>query len=73
MDQGDKRVKRRLTLGKTSFYKERLREEAGRGTEVLIHVLDLVGVELDLVVVEVEVQRVVERAIGVPVNALIHL
>ena len=43
---------------------ERLRQERGGGTIVLIGIVDIVGVELDLAVVELEVRRVVEVAIG---------
>jgi hypothetical protein len=43
---------------------ERLREEDGRGTVVVVRVVDIVRVELDLVLVEVEVRRVVEDLIA---------
>jgi hypothetical protein len=44
--------------------KERLREDGRGGTIVLIGIVDIVRVELDLVVVEVEVRRLVENTIG---------
>lgn len=44
---------------------ERLREEGRSGTVVLVGVVEPVGVELDLAVVEVEDRRVREVAIGV--------
>ncbi len=42
---------------------ERLREEPGSGTVVLVGIVNPVRVELDLAVVEVEVRRVVEANI----------
>ena len=47
---------------------ERLREEAGRRTVVVVGIVDPVRVEFELAVVEVEVQRVVELIIGVRIN-----
>ena len=44
-----------------------LRNGAGRGTVVLVGIVDIVRVELDLAVVEVEVRRVVELAIAIVV------
>ena len=46
-------------------------EERRGGTEVLIDIVNPVGIELDLVVVEVEVRAVRPLAIGVPVLLLI--
>ena len=51
----------------------RLREEGRRGTVVVVGVVVPVGVELDLAVVEVEVGRLGEVAIGLRIIALIHL
>ena len=44
---------------------ERFRDEPRRGTIVLVGVVDPVGVELDLAIVEVEDRRVAEATIGV--------
>ncbi len=52
---------------------ERLREEAGHRTEVVVRVVNEVRVELDLAVVEVEVGRLGKVAIGLRIIALIHL
>lgn len=52
---------------------ERLREEAGHRTEVVVRVVNEVRVELDLAVVEVEVGRLGEVAIGLRIIVLIHL
>ena len=43
----------------------RLREETGRGTVVVVRIVDLVRVELELVVVEVEDRGVRELALVV--------
>ncbi len=48
-----------------SSCEERFRDEPRRGTVVLVGIVEPVGVELDLAVVEVEVRRVLELAIGV--------
>ena len=45
--------------------KERLRSEPGSRPEVVIRIVEIVRVELELVVVEVEVQRVREAAVGI--------
>lgn len=42
---------------------ERLRNEAGRGTEVVVSIVEPPVVELDLVVVEVQVRRVREAIV----------
>lgn len=52
---------------------ERLREEAGHRTEVVVRVVNEVRVELDLAVVEVEVGRLGKVAIGLRIIAPIHL
>lgn len=52
---------------------ERLREKAGDGAIVLVGVAHPVSVELDIVVVEVEIRRMVEPAIGIRIVVLIHL
>jgi len=46
------------------FFEKRLREKAGRRAIVLIGIVEPVRVELELAVVEVEVGRVREIAIG---------
>ena len=51
---------------------ERLREEAGHRTEVVVRVVDEVRDELDLAVVEVEVGRLGEAATGPRIIAPIH-
>lgn len=51
---------------------ERLREKGRSGTVVLVSVVAPVGVELDLVAVEVEDRRVREVTIGVWIIAFIH-
>lgn len=49
-------------------FEERLREERRGGAVVLVVVVDPAAVELELVVVEVEVGRVHELAIGIRIN-----
>jgi len=51
----------------------RLREEAIHRCVVLIDIVDIVRVELRLVVVEVEVERLVEITIGFRIFAFVHL
>ena len=51
---------------------EIFRDEARRGTVVLVGVVNPVGVELDLAVVEVEDRRVRENAISVRIIASAH-
>jgi hypothetical protein len=53
--------------------KERLREEPGRGTVIVVGIVGIVVVELDLVVVEVEVRGAIEGAILIAKFALVHL
>lgn len=49
--------------GTPIYREERLREETGRGTVVVVRIVDLVRVELELVVVEVEDRGVRELAL----------
>ena len=51
---------------------ERLRGDAGSRTIVVVRVVEIVGVELDLVVVEVEVRSVVELTITIEIFVFIH-
>ena len=44
---------------------ERLREEAGGGTEVVVRIVEIPPVELELVVVDVEVDRLGEATVAV--------
>ncbi|MEI8061363.1 MAG: hypothetical protein WCG99_03670 [Candidatus Berkelbacteria bacterium] len=64
MDKIDSKLRNTPDFTGVFLSKERLREEAGRRAIVGIGIADPVGVELDLAVVEVEVRRVVELAIG---------
>ncbi len=54
-----------------AFHKEeKLREGAGNGAIVVVDIADIVRVELELVVVEVPVRRVVEANLGIRILSL---
>jgi len=55
-----------------NFDEERLRKERRDRTEVVISIVDPVGVKPDLAVIEVEVRRVAELAIGARKIAFAH-
>ncbi len=59
-------MRRKASASADAFLtKERLRSEPGSRPEVVIRIVNIVRVELELVIVEVEVRRVREVAIGV--------
>jgi hypothetical protein len=52
------------------LFKERLREDSRDGTIVVIRIVNIVRVKLDLAIIEVEVRRLVEVAIGIRLLSL---
>ena len=52
--------------------KERLRNEARRRAIVVVHIRDIVRVELELAVVQVEVRRAREPTIGARIIVFAH-
>jgi hypothetical protein len=61
-----------MTSHDAIYPKERLREEPGGGTVVVVRIADIVRVELHLVVVEVEVGRVRELTIAIRIIVFAH-
>ena len=53
--------------------KEWLRTEGRHRPKLLVGIADMVGVELDLAIVEVQVRRLVEVAIGIRKLSLVRL